>query len=160
MAKILVIRFSALGDVAMAVPVLYSFAKAYPQHQLVVLSRKAMAPLFSFAPANLQFKGIDLKNDCKGVKGLMRIYSELHKEKFDAVADLHDVLRTKVLRLCFCADGVRVRHIYKGREEKRRLVSGKLKIPLKSSFRRYLETFERLGYPFPLQPTSEVWQRR
>ena len=154
MAKILAVRFSALGDVAMAVPVLYSFAKAYPQHRLVVLSRSAMAPLFACAPSNLLFKGVDLKKDYKGLKGILRLYSELRKEKFDAVADLHDVLRTKVLRLCFCADGVRVRHIYKGREEKRRLVSGKLKIPLKSSFRRYLETFERLGYPFPLQFSS------
>ena len=154
MAKILVIRFSALGDVAMAVPVLYSFAKAYPQHQLVVLSRKAMAPLFSFAPANLQFKGIDLKNDCKGVKGLMRIYSELHKEKFDAVADLHDVLRTKILRLRFRMNGVRVRHINKGRKEKRNLIFQKAKTPLKTSFRRYQEVFEALGYPFPVRFNS------
>ena len=28
---ILIIRFSALGDVAMAVPVVYSLAKTYPQ---------------------------------------------------------------------------------------------------------------------------------
>ena len=93
MAKILAIRFSALGDVAMAVPVLYSFAKAYPQHQLVVLSRSAMAPLFAYAPSNLLFKGVDLKKDHKGLKGILRLYSELRKEKFDAVADLHDVLR-------------------------------------------------------------------
>lgn len=154
MAKILAIRFSALGDVAMAVPVLYSFAKAYPQHQLVVLSRSAMAPLFAYAPSNLLFKGVDLKKDHKGLKGILRLYSELRKEKFDAVADLHDVLRSKVLRLCFCADGVRVRHINKGRRAKYRLVSGKFKTPLKSSFCRYLETFEHLGYPFTLRFSS------
>ena len=154
MAKILAIRFSALGDVAMAVPVLYSFAKAYPQHQLVVLSRSAMAPLFAYAPSNLLFKGVDLKADYQGLKGILRLYSELRNERFDAVADLHDVLRTKVLRLRFGLDNVRVRHIYKGRKEKRKLVSGRLKTPLKSSFRRYLEVFERLGYPFPLQFSS------
>ena len=154
MAKILAIRFSALGDVAMAVPVFYSFAKAYPQHQLVVLSRSAMAPLFAYAPSNLLFKGVDLKKDHKGLKGILSLYSELRKEKFDAVADLHDVLRSKVLRLCFCADGVRVRHINKGRRAKYRLVSGKFKTPLKSSFCRYLETFEHLGYPFTLRFSS------
>ena len=40
---ILVIRFSALGDVAMTVPVLCSFANSFPQHQVVVLSRPNMA---------------------------------------------------------------------------------------------------------------------
>ena len=40
MAKILVIRFSAIGDVAMTIPVIYSFAVQYPQHQITVLSRK------------------------------------------------------------------------------------------------------------------------
>ena len=39
MAKILVIRFSAIGDVAMTIPVIYSFAVQYPQHQITVLSR-------------------------------------------------------------------------------------------------------------------------
>lgn len=38
MAKILVIRFSAIGDVAMTIPVIYSFAVQYPQHQITVLS--------------------------------------------------------------------------------------------------------------------------
>ena len=63
MARILVIRFSALGDVAMTVPVLYSFAQAFPQHQLVVLSRPHMAALFANAPSNLSFRGVDVKKE-------------------------------------------------------------------------------------------------
>ena len=151
MAKILAIRFSALGDVAMTVPVLYSFAKAYPQHQLVMLSRSALAPLFAYAPSNVTFKGVDLKNGYKGFGGLLRLYSELRGEKFDAVVDLHDVLRTKVLRLFFLMDGVRVAHIDKGRREKHRLVSArnKVKSPLESSFSRYRDVFRCLGYSFP-----------
>ena len=143
MAKILAIRFSALGDVAMTVPVLYSFAKAYPQHQLVMLSRSALAPLFAYAPSNVIFKGVDLKNGYKGFGGLLRLYSELRGEKFDAVVDLHDVLRTKVLRLFFLMDGVRVAHVDKGRREKHRLVSArnKVKSPLESSFSRYRDVF-------------------
>ena len=39
MAKILVIRFSAIGDVAMTIPVIYSFAVQYPQHQITVTCR-------------------------------------------------------------------------------------------------------------------------
>ena len=152
MAKLLAIRFSALGDVAMTVPVLYSFAKAYPHHQLIVLTRAAYAPLFAYAPSNITFKGVDLKYDYKGFKGLLNLFSELRKEKFDAVADLHDVLRTKILRFLFFMTEVHVAHIDKGRSEKRRLVSADhmLEVPLKSSFLRYRDVFKLLGYSFPL----------
>ena len=47
MAKIRGIRFSAIGDVAMTIPVIYSFAVQYPQHQITVLSRNTLAPLFA-----------------------------------------------------------------------------------------------------------------
>lgn len=152
MAKILAVRFSALGDVAMTVPVLYSFAKACPQHQLVVLSRPAFASFFVCAPPNITFRKADLKNDYKGFKGILKLYSELRKERFDAVADLHDVLRTKVLRTLFLLGGVRVAYIDKGRAEKRRLVSAGNgnSAPLKSSFSRYRDVFRSLGYSFPL----------
>lgn len=148
MSKILVIRFSALGDVAMTVPILFSFAKQYPQHELVVLSRSQMGVLFKEAPQNITFKGVDLKNDYKGIKGLTRLYSELEKEQFDAIADLHDVLRSKFLRWRFCLGGTKVAHIDKGRSGKRKLTSAhhKVKIQQATSFKRYTDVFERLGY--------------
>ena len=49
MARILIIRFSALGDVAMTVPVVHSLAAEYPQHEIIVLSRTALQPLFEVA---------------------------------------------------------------------------------------------------------------
>ena len=63
MAKILVIRFSAIGDVAMTIPVIYSFAVQYPQHQITVLSRNTLAPLFDGLPPNITFHGVDLKGE-------------------------------------------------------------------------------------------------
>ena len=150
MSKILVIRFSALGDVAMTVPVLFSFARQYPQHQLVVLSRKQMGVLFKEAPLNITFRGVDLKKDYKGIKGLARLYSELKEEKFDAIADLHDVLRSKFLRWRFQLSGTKVAHIDKGRKGKRKLTSlnHKVKIQQATSFQRYTGVLERLGFPF------------
>ena len=41
---ILVIRFSAMGDVAMTVPVVYSLAKQYPHVRITVLSRPFASP--------------------------------------------------------------------------------------------------------------------
>ena len=43
---ILVIRFSAMGDVAMTVPVIQSLAKQYPKVRITVLSRPFARPFF------------------------------------------------------------------------------------------------------------------
>lgn len=152
MAKILVIRFSALGDVAMTIPVIYSFARSCPQHQIVVLSRPGMEGLFCNAPENVQFRGADVKTVYRGLKGLFRLYRELEKERFDAVADFHDVLRSKCLDWCFRLSGVRVAIIDKGRREKRKLVSNTRKClqQLPTSFKRYTDVLLALGYPVTL----------
>ena len=121
MAKILVIRFSAIGDVAMTVPVIHSLATQYPQHQITVLSRPNMAALFAHLPANVSFWGADLKETYKGFVGLNRLFNELKAEQFDYIADFHDVLRTKYLRLRFLLQGKKVAHIDKGRKGKKAL---------------------------------------
>lgn len=151
MAHILAIRFSALGDIAMAVPVIYSFARRYPMHQVTVLSRQHVAPLFASAPENVHFKGVDL-NNYKGVVGLTRLYKELQLMHFDAVADLHDVLRTKYLRLAFHADRIPTAHIHKEHHERRTLTRqhNKKKEQLRTSPERYSLVFSELGYPFDM----------
>ena len=50
MANILVTRFSALGDVAMTVSVLKSFADSYPDDHITLLSRPFIAPLLEGLP--------------------------------------------------------------------------------------------------------------
>jgi hypothetical protein len=57
MARILIIRFSALGDVAMTIPVIHSLAVQYPQHEITVLSRAVWQPLFQSLPENVNFVG-------------------------------------------------------------------------------------------------------
>lgn len=146
MAKILIIRFSAIGDVAMTIPIIHSLAVQHPQHQLTVLSRKPLAPLFEQMPANVSFYGADLKGEHAGWKGLNRLYAELAAEGFDAVADLHDVLRSKYLRWRFRLAGAKVAHIDKGREGKKKLVRRENKVMerQKSSFERYREVLHAL----------------
>lgn len=141
MAKILVIRFSAIGDVAMTIPVIYSLATQYPQHQIMVLSRDTLAPLFKELPDNVLFRGVDLRGEHAGVMGLGWLYNDLKEEQFDAVADFHDVLRSKYLRWRFKLSGVKVAHLDKGRSGKRKLVRPKHKVMQcqKSSFQRYAD---------------------
>ena len=145
---VLVTRFSAVGDVAMTIPVLYSVARSYPQHRFVFVSRVRFGQLFVDKPQNLIFKGVN-PDDYKGMVGLRRLYCEL-REEFNPqfFADLHDVLRTKMLRVFFALDGVRTERIVKGRIQKWRLTHGKSKEQLDATFARYMDVFVRLGFPF------------
>lgn len=156
MSRILVIRFSALGDVAMTIPVIYSLATQYPQHEITVLSRGILQPLFRGLPANVKFMSADLTGKHKGIWGLNALYSELKKQHFDSVADFHNVLRTKYLRLRFRMSGVPVGSIDKGRREKKKLVRRRDKVleNQKSSFRRYADVLEELGFPVMLNFSS------
>lgn len=149
MAKILVIRFSAIGDVAMTVPVIHSLATQYPQHQITVLSRPNMAPLFAHLPSNVSFIGADLKNTYRGFTGLNRLFDELKAGKFDYIADFHDVLRTKYLRFRFWLQRKKVAHIDKGRKGKKALTrtKNKIKVQQDTSFQRYANVLNRIGLP-------------
>jgi len=149
MAKILVIRFSAIGDVAMTIPVIHSFATQYPQHEITILSRMALKPLFQYMPENVSFFDSDLSGKHSGFLGMNKLFEQLQEQHFDYVADFHDVLRTKYLRLRFKMLGVKVARIHKGRRDKEKLVRRHNKVfkNLKSSFARYADVLERLGFP-------------
>ena len=137
--KVLVIRFSALGDVAMTVPVINTFACQHPDYEIKVLTRARFAPLFSWMPENVETIGVNL-DDYKGVLGLKRLFDELKTQHFDVVADLHDVLRSKILRWFFRMYGCRVSVIDKGRKEKKELMgNGMTHEPLKPMQQRYWE---------------------
>lgn len=159
MAKLLVIRFSSLGDVAMTIPVICSLAEAYPDLDISILTRKEYASLFFHMPDNVHFIGASLKGAHRGLGGLHRLYYDLlAPEKFDYVADFHSVLRSWVLDLRFLLAGKRVARIRKGRNEKKRLTRARNKrlVPLKTSVERYADTLARLGFelPSPLTFTS------
>ena len=142
---LLIIRFSAMGDVAMTVPVVRSVALANPDISIIMLTRNRMAPMFSWMPNNVKVMGINL-NDYKGMAGLERLYRELSKEHIDAVADLHDVLRTKYIRTRFRMNGVPVKVINKGRKDKKALIGHSLDhAPLMPMMERYRDVFRRLS---------------
>lgn len=88
--------------------------------------------------------------------GLGWLYNDLKEEQFDAVADFHDVLRSKYLRWRFKLSGVKVAHLDKGRSGKRKLVRPKHKVMQcqKSSFQRYADVLRDIGYPVQLNFVS------
>lgn len=150
MANILVIRFSALGDIAMTVPVISEMARQYPEHNITMLSRGFVAPLFNGLAPNISFRGVDLKADkYKGIGGIYRLYKELKTDKYDYIIDLHDVLRTKILRTFFRLNGAKVSSIDKERAKRNRYIKTKDKSHrLSTSFEKYTLAFNRAGFTF------------
>ena len=153
---VLIIRFSALGDVAMIVPVVFSLANAYPNVRFTVLSRKGMRPLFANIAPNVGFMEADLKNEYRGVNGLNALYRRLAAKQFTAIADLHSVLRSNYLRVRFNIERYKVAHVDKHRALRRRLTAfeNKQMAPLPTMFQNYADVFARLGYPVDIRFTS------
>lgn len=153
---ILIIRFSAIGDVAMTVPVVYSLAKQYPHLRITVLSRPFAKPFFENLAPNVGFMEADIKREYKGVKGLNALYRRLIAKQFTAIADFHNILRSNYLRIRFNLDNFRVEHINKHRHGKQLLVSSTNKkfVQQPTSFQNYAEVLERLGYPVDMRFTS------
>lgn len=147
---ILVIRLSALGDVAMTIPVLRVFTQTYPTIKLTVISRAYYKPLFDGIP-NLTFLEADVYGKHKGL-GLMNLAKEAKKLGIDAVADLHSVIRSKAITRYLNFSGITKATINKGRAEKKDLTRDENKIfkPLKSTHQRYADVFETLGLPLDL----------
>lgn len=145
--KVLISRFSALGDVAMALPPVYNACAANPDKDFYFLTRHHPAQVFINRPENLTVVGVNLDN-YKGPGGMLRLAEALHKRYgITDFVDLHDVLRTKLLRLFMRMRGVRVHHIHKGRRAKKELTrrNNKVLVQLKPTVRRYEDTFRRAG---------------
>lgn len=151
---ILVIRFSALGDVAMVVPVVWSLARQYPDVRITVLSRGFARPFFEDLAPNVGFMEADLKREYHGIKGLNALYRRLAAKQFTAVADLHSVLRSSFLRMRFNLNRYHVAHIDKHRKGRRHLTATSSKkelIQQPTSFENYSDVFKRLGYPVTIE---------
>lgn len=157
---ILIIRLSALGDVAIMVPVMRRLIEKYPEIHLTVLTKKSFAPIFSGLERVVVYPA-EVKNAHKGFTGLWRLYKELKKLQVDAVADLHNVLRSNVLKRYFALERLPFVQIDKGRREKRALIKGaatKLE-PLKSTHQRYADVFAKLGFPIDLSEVKPLQRK-
>ncbi|WP_312079279.1 glycosyltransferase family 9 protein [Chryseobacterium sp.] len=151
MTRILAYRFSAFGDVAMTVPVFTEFLEQNPDVEIVMVSRASFESLFS-GIQRITFKGVDL-DDYKGFFGLRRLAHELRKEfKPDFIANLHDVIRTKILDKIFIRRGLKVFKINKGKEEKEHLTNvwNLEKKQLKRTVERYADVFREMGFQLEL----------
>jgi ADP-heptose:LPS heptosyltransferase len=146
-SHILVIRLSAMGDVAMTVPVIRAFTEQHPTVKITFLSKAFLKPLFDDIQ-NVNFYAADVNNTHKGVFGLHKLHKELKQLNITHIADVHNVLRSKILRSFFKFSVRSISVIDKGRAEKKALTRTENKIfkHLKTSHQRYADVFEKLGF--------------
>lgn len=140
-----------MGDVAMTVPVIRALVEQNSDVKVTVVSRPFFKPFFDGIP-NVDFFAVDVKERHKGFFGLLKLYSDLKKINIDAVADLHNVLRSQIIRTLFSLSGKKVAATNKGRAEKKALTRAKNKVfqPVKTMVERHVETFNKLGFSVDL----------
>jgi ADP-heptose:LPS heptosyltransferase len=152
---LLVIRLSAMGDVAILTPVLDALLAQNPSLKITVLTQRFFAPIFKTLE-NVTVFSVDTKGKHKGFLGLIKLYRELKKHKITAIADVHNVLRSNVLKILFSSK--KCIQIDKGRTEKKELISKKNVKQLKTSHERYADVFRKLGYTIDI--TNPIFPKK
>ncbi len=156
MAKILIIRLSSIGDVAMTIPVIYSVAKAYPEDTFTVLTQTFLIPVFINRPQNVQVLGINTKASEKSLLGLHRFSSALVKYDYDMVVDIHNVTRSQIIRSYFKLKGIPVFVYNRNSKTRKKLTRRKNKElkPMQSVVKDYMDAFHKAGFNFENTFTS------
>lgn len=150
--SILITRFSAMGDVALTVPVIRGFLADNPNYQVILVTRKMFFPFFSKIE-RLILVEFDAKGKHAGVLGMWKLAKEINANyKIETMIDLHNVLRTHILS--FFLKKSAVYRLDKGRKEKEQMTRQKNKVRkvLKHTTDRYIEVFARAGITCRILP--------
>jgi ADP-heptose:LPS heptosyltransferase len=153
LTKILVLRFSAMGDVVLLVPVIRSFVTTYPDVEVTVVTRPKFASFFTNIERVVPFPA-DVDHTYNGILGMRELFKKLLKKaSYDVVLDMHDHIRTVMLRSMFKIFFTRVVVFEKGRKEKKSITRkfNKATAPLIHTVERYRLAFEKAGFPFAIQ---------
>lgn len=143
--KLLVVRLSSIGDVAMTIPAVYSMARQYPDLQIHYLTQPQYAGLLACRPANVEVVAADFDGEHAGAAGMARLLRRLGREGYTAVADLHNVLRSWIIDWRMRLGGAKVRMLNKKRNSRVQLVVNH--VSQQPFYERFAEVLERLGYP-------------
>ena len=148
--NVLVMRLSVLGNVAMTIPVLYPLCKANPDTRFIMLTKKWPATMFHDRPANLKVVDFDVKENHKGLVGLLKLAAQLYKlYDIDAVADLHNVSGTWIIDAYMRLRGARIARLDREKPKRRALVAHRTTDPLTPIHERYRRAFRQLGFEAP-----------
>lgn len=152
---LLLLRFSAMGDVAMTVPVVNALARQYPDVRVTIATRGLYKPFFEAIPG-VNIYEADFNKHHKGFMGLLRLYKELKALRIYAVADLHNVLRSKVITKLFAWRGKKTATTNKMRAARAQLIAPKNKVfeQIPPVVQRHADTLAQLGFPVTLDKNA------
>lgn len=151
----LVIRFSAMGDVLLTLPVLVAAGEQNPEVNFVVLTRPKFAVFFE-GYSFIKVLAADVDKEYKGFLGLWRLSRQIRSRyQIDSIFDLHQHLRSQILKL-FLIDK-KTFTLDKGREAKKALTrkEDKIRIQLPHATERYAEVLRKAGLKVDLGQKSQ-----
>ncbi len=99
--SILIIRTDRIGDVVLTTPVIKALRDAYPQARVSILVMPLTKDLVVDNPYLDEIMVDDRKGEHKGLKGFLKLVSQLRQKKYDCALVLHTKKRMNAL--CFLA---------------------------------------------------------
>ncbi|MCW5909197.1 MAG: glycosyltransferase family 9 protein [Chitinophagales bacterium] len=133
--KLLILRFSSIGDIVLTTPVIRCLRKKYPEAEIHYATKESFYPILQHNPYITKVHLLK--------RSFSDLIAELRAEKFDYIIDLHHNQRTFLLKLQL---GVESFSFNKLNFEKWLLVNLKVNsLPQRHIVDRYLETCKALG---------------
>jgi lipopolysaccharide heptosyltransferase II len=141
-AKILVIRFSSIGDIVLTAPVIDLLKKQFPTARIDFLTKRAYAPLWR-GDDRVKVRYFDPEDMHYGLPGFRRFIRELQREHYDVVIDLHGLPKSRALTAALARPTLR----YDKASLRRRMYVMTKRTPadLVHTARRYVRTLAPLG---------------
>ncbi|MBC7391368.1 MAG: glycosyltransferase family 9 protein, partial [Opitutaceae bacterium] len=151
--KILIIRFSSIGDIVLTTPVIRGITQQLHGSEVHYCTKAAFHQVLATNPYISKFHFLE--------DSLPKLISELTAEKFDLVIDLHNNLRTRIIKFIL---GIPSKSFEKLNWEKWQMVNlKKNKLPKIHIVDRYFKTVERLavsydgrGLDYFIPPKDEI----
>ncbi len=135
MKKILIIRFSSIGDIVLTTPVIRCLKMQKPEMEIHFLTKKSFKGIVENNPYLTKVHCIE--------KDVKEIVKELKKENFDFVVDLHNNIRSMQAKTALGKPSASFRKL---NFKKWMLVNFKInKMPAMHIVDRYLQTVAQLG---------------
>ena len=89
--KILIIRFSSIGDIVLTTPVIRCIKQQKPDTEIHYLTKRSFKSILEHNPYITKIHHIE--------EGLKEVIEDLKKENFDVVVDLHNNIRSLQIRM-------------------------------------------------------------
>ena len=102
--KILIVRFSSIGDIVLASPLIRCLRKKFPHAQIDFLVKSQFSELVKYNPHLSSV--IELKSSERDE--LRSLKKQIREQRYDAILDIHNSNRSRYLRLFCGAKHIRV----------------------------------------------------